>query len=738
MRMTAFAKCLKWEKMETHVEMQRTLGNGERMRQEELILERWELAVTRIKEIPGESICPPPYREYFIRMAQFVEQMEETWRLAESGELRRMTMEQLKAHNHLLYEDILPEYYGESYANPAYAADRLGESIGQLLSFLYAELRGMIPAAYEGNRFAMVIRAELLLEVYQAFVCAAQEAEETAKESGETTRKAVPRTEELRQILYWFVSDYYEAEFEDKTLCLLDTDKDFARRIIMESDLSDLRYLYYFGEYITENELKMATHLNEMPTEKIKLMADTYTEGYRIGFEVCNKDISIKETAEIRFFLGFERVIRQAVLNFDRIGLQSTFCRAGANIFQGRSVNKNGYCGANPNRQYDYDHREDMALFLDGALAERKIEAVRNVFERHKELAALYGGPAVVESFGEEPFVPENKAAVCRFNEKQQKLSVANAGQVFAIQNEYIKGEERSFTIISFPVPQIGEQFGEIFDDVVRINTLDYMLYRKIQQTIIDTLDKGLTVIVKGCGANETDLRVQLHRLEDPKTQTNFENCVADVNIPVGEVFTSPLLTGTEGLLHVTRVFLKGLEYKDLRLRFRDGFVEDYDCGNFSSREENRKYFKDNVLYHHDRLPMGEFAIGTNTTAYRVARKYHIEDKLPILIAEKTGPHFALGDTCYSHEEQVRLYNPDGKEIVAKDNEVSVLRDTDVSKAYFQCHTDITIPYDELGELSVVTDSDEKIIIIQNGQFVLPGCEELNRALTAHAIRRRE
>lgn len=688
------------------------------MREEELMIERWELASARIREIPNESICPSPYGEFFSRMAQFMEQMEDTWNLVESGALRQMTLERLKEHNHLLYADILPEHYSESYANPACAVNRLGESIGQMLSFLYTELRSLIPAAYEGNRAAMVIRMELLLEVYQAFVCAAQETED-----------AVPEAEEIRQILYWFVSDYYEAEFEDRTLCLLDANRDFARRIIMESDLSDLRYLYYFGEYITEDELKMAAHLNEMPAEKIKLMADTYTEGYRIGFEVCNKDISIKETAEIRYFLGFERVIRQAVHNFDRIGLQSAFCRAGTNIFQGRNVNKNGYCGANPNRQYDYDHREDMALFLDGALAERKIEAVRNVFERHKELAALYGGPAVVESFGEEPFVPEAKAAACRLSEKQQKISVVNAGQVFAIQNEYIKGEERSFTIIAFPVPQIGERFGEIFDDVVRINTQDYMLYRKIQQTIIDTLDKGLTVIVKGCGANETDIKVQLHRLEDPKTQTNFENCVADVNIPVGEVFTSPLLTGTEGLLHVTRVFLKGLEYKDLRLRFQDGLVTDYSCGNFPSEEENQKYIKDNVLYHHDKLPMGEFAIGTNTTAYRVARKYHIEDKLPILIAEKTGPHFALGDTCYSHEEQVRLYNPDGKEIIAKDNEVSVLRDTDVSKAYFQCHTDVTIPYDELGEVSVLTDTGEKISIIQNGQFVLPGCEELNRAL---------
>lgn len=686
------------------------------MKQETLIAERYELAFTRIREIPDESICDGVYQEYFRRMAEFVILMDQTLSLVESGKLFRMTMEELREHNRLLYADILPEHYEESYANPAYAVDRLGESIGQMLSFLYGELRSMIPSAYEKNSTAMTIRMELLLEVYQSFVCAAQE-----------ERK--PDAEDLRQILYWYVSDYYEAEFEEKTETLLNTDRDFARRLIMESDLSDLRYLYYFGEYITENELETAAHLNSLSDEKIKKIADTYTEGYRIGFEVTGKDISIKETVAIRYFLGFERVIRQAVQNFDQMGLQSAFCRAGANIFQGRNVNKNGYCGANPNKQYDYDHKEDWALFLDGALAGRRLEAVKNVFERRKELAALYGGPAVVESFGEEPFVPVTKSAACRLSEKQQKLLVENAGQIAAVQNEYIKGEERSFTIIAFPVPQIGPRYKEIFDDVVRINTLDYVLYRDIQQTIIDELDKGSTVIVKGKGENVTDMKVQLHELEDHGTQTNFENCVADVNIPVGEVFTSPRLTGTEGVLHVTRVFLSGLEYRDLRLTFKDGFVTDYSCGNFSSEEENRRYIKDNVLFHHESLPLGEFAIGTNTTAYRIARKYGIEDKLPILIAEKTGPHFALGDTCYSHEEEVKSFNPDGKEIVAKENEVSALCDTDVSKAYFQCHTDITIPYDELGELSVLTASGEKRVIIQDGQFVLPGCEELNRAL---------
>ncbi|MEE1517961.1 MAG: leucyl aminopeptidase, partial [Lachnospiraceae bacterium] len=61
------------------------------------------------------------------------------------------------------------------------------------------------------------------------------------------------------------------------------------------------------------------------------------------------------------------------------------------------------------------------------------------------------------------------------------------------------------------------------------------------------------------------------------------------------------------------------------------------------------------------------------------------------------------------------------------DNECSLLRDTDMEKAYFGCHTDITIPYEELLDISTYTKDGEKITIIENGRFVLPGTEALNK-----------
>ena len=390
-----------------------------------------------------------------------------------------------------------------------------------------------------------------------------------------------------------------------------------------------------------------------------------------------------------------------------------------------------GYYGAIPNKQYEYDHKDDCALFLDEDFVHRKLRVAQNCYEQHKELACQHGGPACIEIFGETPFTPQTKPQSLKLSPEQQKLQVKCTSEMGQITNRYIKGEERSFTIIAYPVPEIGENFEELFKETVKINTLDYQLYEKIQQTLIEALDQGEKVHIKGCGANETDLYVQLHPLEDVTKQTNFENCVADVNIPVGEVFTSPFLTGTNGVLHVSQVYLDELLYKNLKIVFRDGMTAEYSCSNFEQEEENKNYILDNVLFHHESLPLGEFAIGTNTTAYAMAQKYHIQDKLPILIAEKMGPHFAVGDTCYSWSEDTAVFNPDGREIVARDNEVSILRKEDPGKAYMGCHTDITIPYEELEYIRVITKDGREISIIENGKFTLPGTEELNLPLMA-------
>ena len=685
--------------------------------------ERHVLAVDRLRSLVAEETVGERYLPYFQDVAIFLLELENVRRKIDSGAWEHYSIEEMRSINEILYSDIDGDHYKNSWANPAFAAGRFGLERGRLLSMLYAEMRSGLPYAFENRIDYLTILYELFIEVYNCF--------ENAYREGVQDEKAdpAPEAKEIRDIIYWYASDYCDVFLADRILEQIDPERSFAADLIEHADLDDDRYLYRFGEYITENELGTAHYLRTLPEEILQKMADVYTEGYRIGFVNTGKDLSKKSVVNIRYTLGFEKVVRLAVENFRKMGLKPVIYRAASGVITKREHHKIGYTGAIPNWQYEYDHRQDQALFMDKRYIERRLEVLRTVYEQHREMAAQFAGPAVMETFGEKPFSPESVPEAPAYTAEQKELAVQYDSRSGQITNEYIRGDERSFTIIAWPVPEIGEKYEEIFDEVIRINTLDAKLYEKVQQTLIDALDQGECVHVTGKGTNRTDLTVRLFRLNDPSKETIFENCVADVNIPVGEVFTSPVLEGTTGVLHVSRVFLEGLEYRDLELRFADGMITDYGCGNFDDPEEGKKYVADNVLKGHRSLPLGEFAIGTNTTAYVAGRRYGMEDKMPILIAEKTGPHFAVGDTCYSWSEDIRVYNPNGKEIVAKDNSVSLNRKTDLSKAYLNCHTDITIPYDELEEISVVTKEGKHIILIKDGRFILPGTEVLNEPL---------
>ena len=61
-----------------------------------------------------------------------------------------------------------------------------------------------------------------------------------------------------------------------------------------------------------------------------------------------------------------------------------------------------------------------------------------------------------MEVFGEKPFEPDDAKECYHLDDKQQKLIVKYNNESGAIVNSYIKGEERSFTIIAYPSPETG------------------------------------------------------------------------------------------------------------------------------------------------------------------------------------------------------------------------------------------------------------------------------------------
>ena len=660
--------------------------------------ERYNLVIEKANEIINDCSVDKKFAGYFKEVAKLILLIDETKSKIESNFFEEASLEELADFNKRLYEEIELENYKESYANPTFAVSELGSEYGQMLCYVYATLRSGIMNMFEGDLEVALIRCELAIEIYSLF----------EDEEGLTP-------ENLKDIIYTFERDNSEIFMDVFVESKLNPSRDRITKIITESNLDDIRYLYKYGNHIGDNEIKMAKFLSTLSDEKIDEIASLYTEGYRRGFVATGKDLSIKSSVQLMYVIGFERIVKAAIKRFADMGLKPV-------------IGYYDYQSTDMNKQYAFDHKQDAALFFDKAYMKRKLETVTAAYESRKELASKMAGPARLEIFGEKPFEPESTPEAIKFSEEQQQLTATYQTEFTKIVRTYIKGEERSFTIISFPVPEFGDNFEEFFHETVKINSLDTEKYGAVQQNLIDALDKAEYVHITGRGNNKTDLTVAMHVMNDPTKETNFENCLADVNIPLGEVFTSPKLTGTNGILHVSSVYLKGLNFKELEIEFEDGKIKDYNCRNFDSEEENKNYFKENVMFNHETLPMGEFAIGTNTTAYVIANKYDCIYKLPILIVEKMGPHFAVGDTCYSFQEDVETFNPDGKQIVARENEVSAIRKTDVSKAYFGCHTDVTIPYDELGDIVAITKEKEEIKIIEQGRFVLEGTELLNEA----------
>ena len=673
-----------------------------------LVRERISLALDRISEIKNEESMK--FREYFYSLSEFLEKVEKLRISLEDGEFNNQGFNEHLDNQNELFHDLKEENYESSVYNPDVSGKMYDREYTEVFLALTFEVRAAIITVFEGDLEGYVNILELFLQIYG--ICSNEEGAKAAAEA-----------------IYWYASDYLDVTARKRIIETFSSSNRFFYNIIMNEDLTDLNYLFKFGEFISDTEIKTAKYLNSLSQEKISICAKTFVQGYRDGFFAMQKDISKKKIVSLVYRIGFERIVKEAIILFEDMGFDVVLTRKPYRLADISPIRNRGISSAGVNRQFEYDHKYDMSIFTKKAYLDRKLEVSRHAFEEIKINLELYGGPALMETFGEKEFLPVKKSFANEFNDKQKELMTNFRSDMSILQNEYLDMSSTAFCIIAWPLPGICEDeklYPEIFDRIIRINTLDSEKYKCIQQIIIDTLDRADSVRVIGGEGNLTDLIINLHKLKDAKKETNFENCGADVNIPVGEVFTSPLLKGTEGTLFVKDVFIEGFYLKNLKIKVNDGMIENYICENFENPDDNKRLVEDAILKGHKTLPMGEFAIGTNIIAYNVAKKYNIFKMMPILIAEKMGPHFAFGDTCYSHEEDNITYNPDGKAIVARDNECSIKRKTDIKNAYFNCHTDITVPLAELGDIFTNETDGSHTYIVKNGKFVLKGCEVLN------------
>ena len=136
---------------------------------DELLMERYALAKERVCEIKEEKAVQMPYLDFSRKQLLFLKKMWKLWMALYFGRSREprkladaadLSIDEWKELNCDLYADILPENYRNSYGNPVYACEKLGE-YGKDFSFLYAELRGIVVYAFEKRLWDITVLLEL-------------------------------------------------------------------------------------------------------------------------------------------------------------------------------------------------------------------------------------------------------------------------------------------------------------------------------------------------------------------------------------------------------------------------------------------------------------------------------------------------------------------------------------------------------------------------------------------------
>ena len=386
-------------------------------------MERLTLAIERIKQIKSENVTI--YNEYFCDLADFILELTKL----KDKELDDLSLEELKNLQSLLYKGIESNYETSLY-NPDHMQKKYPKA-GRALALLAYELKNMIQMLYRKDFSSYVSMLELFLEIYTKSCLDEDEFD----------------NESIEDVIYWHFLDYLDINLEERIENTFTLKDRHYIDIITKSDLSDPRYLFKFGVYISNSQIELAKFLASLDEDTVKKMASAYVKGYKRGFELAKKDLSSKKYVLIRYYIGFERVIKEAISEFRQMGLEAIIMSAPYRLSDKTAGRNIGAESASANKQCEYDHRYDNAILIKKAFLDRKLAIYENVCEKLKADMALYAGPAVLEVFGEDDFEPENSKNAYTYSEKKNKLFIDARAKQAALLDKYINEEEISFTV---------------------------------------------------------------------------------------------------------------------------------------------------------------------------------------------------------------------------------------------------------------------------------------------------
>lgn len=265
-----------------------------------------------------------------------------------------------------------------------------------------------------------------------------------------------------------------------------------TRRMLDEGfDISPEDSLAGYGVPITSNEEESLEFLQTLPVRDIELIAGSVVSGYIKGFQDDNKPIHLKQTVALSVPAGFERIAESLRDEFLRNDLRMK-------VWQ---ITTTGH-----SLQMQYDHKFDWALYLDEETVDKALDGLVNMFGEMQQEVSRHSGRAYVMTFGDKRKSPEPNRFSVKPGKDSSRLFMDLQLRRREISNKYIKKEETSYTGVAFPVSDIGDNYREIFQETLAVNTLDSFVYSDIQDALIDALDQADTVRVKGADGNDTDI----------------------------------------------------------------------------------------------------------------------------------------------------------------------------------------------------------------------------------------
>ncbi|HXL04373.1 MAG TPA: aminopeptidase [Bacillota bacterium] len=599
--------------------------------------------------------------------------------------------------NSILFGDIQEPMYKNCLLNPDYVKALLPDNPADVISALIAVFQSARKDAILGKEKTVYKKADLLIGL-----------------SKELERKIIDReTVICKWRTYWLGDIHEQTDSEVKSKVVKGKDNVFEQ-ILLSANSSDFSWIYDYGCFIDNKELELAKFFFAYPEDKLREMAERIVHAFLHGFVSQSRDRRDRHRVLFSYQIGQEALAKQVFCSLRARGLDPVVTEPKALVSGG---------------QYDLDHGFDDIIVTSCDEPLNLMVTIENAFrqatEKYEADLLDVCGMIGITQFGMPTSTLERAENAFHPTTEETMLMKKVASIKRSIESKYLAPSDLSFCKVAFPNMLFGERFNDVFNDVFALNLVDSEPYEKIQQVIIDALDKCEKVRVLGCGDNKTDISISIFEIDDPERETVFLNCGGDLNIPHGEVFTTPVLKETKGIWHVPGIYLGGRYYEDLVLVFDEGRIIDYSCENYEDRYKNREYIERELLFPYESLPIGEFAIGSNTKAYQIAMKHDLFSRLPILLAEKMGPHIAIGDPCFARSEDAPVYNLyNKKEMIARYNEITFKKNAD--DAYTNKHIDITLPYDQIRLLAGYTRDGHEIEIIRNGRFVLKGTEQLN------------